>query len=334
MSDTSPLWVTAVSGSVAGLAQDLLLHPVDTIRARLQVKSSGPTSPLRAFVEVARDTVRGPAGIRGLYRGFTSVMLFCVPTNAVYFGGYSFWRQRLLQWYGGGSKRGGSSADLDLSLAERGLIDLGAGFGAELMSASLWTPYDVIKQQLQVSDGTSSSAGGAPTADHRRLVNLCRDIYARDGVPGFFRGIFTGVAVWGPYSAIFFSSYEAFKRGIVSPGDGDSGGNSGGGGGGRASIVEWRELLCGVCAGGVAAVATQPLDCVKTRLQTQGSGAAGVGVAPPGKRLGAGGIFLQTVRREGAGALFRGTLGRVLWLAPGSGLTIFVFEATCAAIGR
>ena len=322
MSETAPLWVTAVSGSIAGFSQDILLHPMDTIRARLQCKTTGPQRPITAFLEVARETMSGPSGARGLYRGFSSVLFFCLPTNALYFGGYSFWRQRLLKVYNRG-------VAADLNIGERAFIDLGAGFGAELTSVAMWTPYDVLKQRLQVHDEDRHGAGHI-TADNKRLINTCRQIYRTEGVAGFYRGLLTGIAVWGPYSAIFFASYEALKI-SKNHSDGSSSGSTRGSqklhpdSARHNNIVELSELACGVLAGACAAIATQPLDCVKTRFQT-----ASLSSSLP--RLTVLSVFIKLVNTEGTGALFRGTMGRVLWLAPGSGLTIFVFETACAAI--
>jgi hypothetical protein len=73
----------------------------------------------------------------------------------------------------------------------------------------------------------------------------------------------------------------------------------------------------------VAAVLTQPLDCAKTRLQ--------VGACEPGS------TFLQVLRRtyanEGVAALMRGSVARALWLAPGCGLSMTVFEFFSKALG-
>jgi len=79
----------------------------------------------------------------------------------------------------------------------------------------------------------------------------------------------------------------------------------------------------GMISGAVAAVLTQPLDCAKTRLQ--------VGACEPGAS------FIQVLRQtyalEGGSALMRGAAARALWLAPGCGLSMTVFEAFSRALG-
>jgi len=97
-------------------------------------------------------------------------------------------------------------------------------------------------------------------------------------------------------------------------------GTIGEGGEGAASSAS-----AGAAAGGVAALITQPLDCAKTRIQ----------VGQVGKVPGPVEIFTvvrQVWVNEGASALVRGSLARMLWLAPASAVTITVFETVAAAL--
>ena len=43
-------------------------------------------------------------------------------------------------------------------------------------------------------------------------------------------------------------------------------------------------------------------------------------------------VLQNIVKNEGAHALFRGTGARVLWLVPGGGITLCVFEAVMGAV--
>ena len=288
-----------------------------------------------------------------------------LPANALYFGGYDFFSRQLAPSAStlGGAKEG---------RWERGLRDLGAGFGAELCAVSMWTPYDVLKQRMQVSEhrpsiggaggaggaggvvgagggGGGGGSGGGPTS----ILKLASEIYRTSGVRGFYVGLWAGVAVWGPYSAVFFSSYELMRDVLVEIKANFGAAAVGGGGGGGDDIDSGangsadshgvandsnsrapkdaatstpEELLCGMVAGAVAAAVTQPIDCVKTRFQVNSTGGSGGG--PPPTLWGT----TAQVMREGRGALFRGTAARVMWLAPGSGMTMTIFEAVQRAL--
>lgn len=73
-----PQWHTLTAGSVAGLAVDVTLFPIDTIKSRLQ-SSQG-------FVRAG--------GFRQLYRGLAPVVTGSIPN-----GEYSVAEQKILKDY-------------------------------------------------------------------------------------------------------------------------------------------------------------------------------------------------------------------------------------------
>jgi len=273
------------AGCAAGLTQDAFLHPLDTVRARLDMGASSLDS-----IAAATRRAEGPAAALmsearalglGVYRGYGWCLCASAPCNAVYFGSYSSARRLL----GGGKGCGESSA----------LTDAGAGFVAEAIASLLWTPADVIKQRLQV--GPSGM----------RAADAARAAYDRAGsILGLQRGYFAGLAVWGPFSASYFAAYEALIRQL----------------GGHEAAGMREDLTAGVTAGAAAALSTQPLDCAKTRIQ--------VGAVPQDMGLLA--VIEKVWRVEGAGALWRGAVARALWLAPGCGITITIFQAVSGVL--
>lgn len=277
MSSSDPPWVSCCAGAFAGFTQDALLHPIDTLRTKLQVQPSGSTNPFGALVQLTRQVVQ-LEGISGLYRGFSTVVVFGIPTGAIYLGGYSYWRLHVQR---------GLGITESATLLQSAIVDLTAGLIAEVGASIILTPYDILKQKLQT--------------DSRRSVTLLqvgREVYDLEGVRGFYRGLAAGIGVYGPFSAIFFSSYEATKSmSKLTLGHEERKFEL------KPAFSGRAELLCGVFAGAIAAAATQPLDCIKTRMQT----AAVISGAP---KLGFMGTFAKTVGNEGVGSLFRGTFAR------------------------
>ena len=90
-----PPFVGAVT---PGMCTDAVMHPIDTTRARVQVGvglgSGPPHSPVRAMWLAFTNTVR-TEGVRGLYGGYTTAMLFSAPTNALYFLSYETAKHKL-----------------------------------------------------------------------------------------------------------------------------------------------------------------------------------------------------------------------------------------------
>lgn len=149
-----------LAGCAAGAAQDLFLHPIDTLRARLDVGGSAKAAaaiaqpaaagaspslgnPARMMLLEARNVIAAD-GLLGLYRGYGLCLIGSAPANALYFSSYQVLK-RLLRPAGidGQGSAGGASF----------VRDSAAGFGAEVVAAGLWTPLDIVKQRMQVLSG-------------------------------------------------------------------------------------------------------------------------------------------------------------------------------------
>lgn len=274
-----------LAGCAAGLTQDALLHPLDTIRARLDMGASHSSAvaattrqaqgPVEAFVSESRAL-----GLRGIYRGYGWCLCVSAPCNALYFSTYSATRRAL---------SGGGAPESTV------LGDAIAGFVAQATANLIWTPADVVKQRLQVGPLGLSAAEAA------RAAYDCAGHLA-----GLQRGYFASLVVWGPFSACYFATYEALIWQL----------------GGRQAAGMREDLMAGVAAGAAAALSTQPVDCGRTRIQ--------VGAVPQDVGLLA--CMRQVWQTEGTRALWRGSLARVLWLAPGCGITMTVFQAVTSAL--
>ena len=366
---THPSLATAAfAGACAGLVCDITLYPIDTLRARLNIIQSAPSAasvlavapnsgvhegPVRAMRTEFRR-VLASQGVRGLYRGIGAVLLFTPCTNAVYFASYTGLAASLdnqnmslasspppsrcdaaafaTSSINPGSTTAAASDDTAAAtiittqdnnfttVLERGRKDLLAGFGAELCSCALWTPYEVVKQRMQTER--------APASVHQCLRLVLRE---GGGPRALFVGMGAGVGVYGPYSALFFASFEALRTSLallLSPLPISTM---------EPSLPLGGDLVPGLCAGAIAAAVTQPLDCLKTRLQTQNF----TNNAPhmtASSSLSTSLTWTSLARAafepEGGGwrGLFRGTAARVAVLAPGSGIGITVFEAVRRAL--
>src|SRR6056297_2385583 len=94
---TATLFADMLAGCAAGAAQDMFLHPIDTLRARLDAGSPAnaakPTAqpaiglshssgnPARMMLLEAR-TVIAADGLLGLYRGYGLCLIGSAPANA------------------------------------------------------------------------------------------------------------------------------------------------------------------------------------------------------------------------------------------------------------
>jgi solute carrier family 25 (mitochondrial iron transporter), member 28/37 len=103
------------------------------------------------------------------------------------------------------------------------------------------TPFDVVKQRMQLGMGTG-------------MISCFQSIFAREGIRAFYLSLPTTLIMNIPYGAVLVASHESIKK-VLNP---DGGRNVG------------AFLLSGALSGILAAAVTNPLDVVKTKLQTMG----------------------------------------------------------------
>ncbi len=119
-----------------------------------------------------------------------------------------------------------------------------------------------------------------------------------------FRGLYVGLPAILlrdiPFNMLYFSSYAAFKKALRDE---------------TGAVSPLSVFVAGLGAGALAAALDTPADTIKTRLQN-GSG----------EYRNVRDCFRRIVREEGWSALFRGTVPRVLIIAPLFSITFLCFE--------
>ena len=285
--ELNPFLQHALAGAVAGAFNDLIMHPVDTLRARINLTTTS-VSPFKAFVDTFHSTLH-TQGVRGLYRGYSSVLLFSMPGNGIYFSAYEYSKAKMAPTLGFSSEPV-------------------AGLVAQFAVSFLWTPYDIVKQRMQtqdlVQDATHTKTAAPTTTTAATTLRHEFQTLLRSGE--LFRGLTASWIVWAPFSVVYFGVFESFRR-LMSTHL-------------HVLPLDWKlDLLSGSVAGIAGAVVSQPADAVKTRLQVlRGADFMVDGFWKGGKEI---------IQNEGKSALWRGVVARVCWLAPGTALTITAFEA-------
>lgn len=169
-----------------------------------------------------------------------------------------------------------------------------SGFVAEAASAVVWAPLETIKQRAQVRTTGSS-------------IVVLRDLLKREGPRALLSGYNATLVVFAPYAMLYFVVYERCRQ--------------------EARDRYGRETsgtvaASAACAGAIAAGTTAPLDVVKTRIQTQGDSS----VVNRRKYTGMLDAMRDIIRTEGVGAFGRGMTARMLWMMPGTAITMTSFE--------
>jgi solute carrier family 25 iron transporter 28/37 len=298
MSYPRELAAGAMAGAISGFSTDLAFLPFDTLRANLNYGQSQGVSanPLTAMRQVGTEMIAA-GGIFSLFRGTTAVMLLSPPVYGVYFGTYRAISKQIERHFDGPEHTPGWAY-------------LVAGLNAEVFALGLFLPYDVCKQRLQL----------APMHSREHVFSVMREVVATSGISGLYRGALASMATYAPFSALYFASYEQFKRLQLGPPKNAPAPTAAGEQEGIALRTHAAHFSSAIAAGAVSAAATQPIDVLKTRIQVGDIARTG----NYDRTLW--GTLRAALAHGGPRSLLRGTLARVLAIAPGCGCSMMIFE--------
>jgi len=165
-------------GAASGLAARFLTHPMDTLKARAQVRGA-------PGARMANEGARARA--LGLYKGFGAVAALAPLASGAYFVGY----ESGTRWFG--TTAAASAA---------------TGMWAQALAGVVYTPMDVIKERLQTQDVLGERAR---MGRYGHWVDAARVIAREEGARGLFRGYWAQNFVWWPWSATYFAMYEGLR---------------------------------------------------------------------------------------------------------------------------
>mmetsp|Transcript_10676 Transcript_10676/g.19484 ORF Transcript_10676/g.19484 Transcript_10676/m.19484 type:complete len:373 (+) Transcript_10676:160-1278(+) len=337
-------------GSQTAMAVGLrfVLYPNSVIKTHIQTNSAAG-SP----ISVAKQTI-ARYGFRGLWRGFFICQAGVIPAHSVYVTSLEFSKTHITR-----ALRSEGSKSSYASSSQMGSF-LG-GATASLASQMVRNPTDVIAQRLMIqgSKGATSSYEGG--------FHAFRTIFATEGLRGLYAGLSASILVSVPFSATFWGCYTTLK-GLIGNSlthaaallhthrERERAGESTNGEEYveydssashvrvnthmaampvprfRAPFGVWEAAVFSSSAflsACLAVAVTNPIDLVKTRIQTR----AKTGKTKEGGKLALkGGSIKQHLRNivqfEGWWSLSKGATSRVMTTGPFAILGILVYEGT------
>eukprot|EP01039_Chlorochromonas_danica_P004665 gene4665-5111_t len=290
------LWSTCLASGLAGAVGRFVCHPIDTLKAKLQVTDRKIT--LRKIVSRTWQE----EGVAGFYRGVTAVLLGGVPGVCVYILTYESCKARLETF----SHHQHSPF----------LSYLGSGMVAEAVCCAFFIPVDVVKERLQVQANRQ-----AVTYRYRGSADALRTILQREGLRGLYKGYWATLFSYGPFSSIYFWLFEEMKS-LRKRRQAED-------------LVFHDYLLSSAVAGSLASFLTNPLDIAKLRFQVQQTTikAETSVVVREGEEVVYRGLLhalSHLYRSLGLRGLFRGASARVLFHTPSTAITMAIYEQTKA----
>jgi len=286
--DAQPAWVSYAAAALASCISTCVMHPVDTIKTRLQATKAadvagpeakrqvgGPSKPLDPLPNSTQPLVASFGDLKELYRGLAGNIVKEAPSSALYLGVYEVVKTFLLQ----------TPLFADKAL----VVYLVAGGVGEFCGSIIRAPAEALKTMTQ--SGIAEDFGDA-------AKQLATDSKRRDSVVfAWTSSLFRDV----PMGAIQIAIFEGVKSFILQSPD----------------IVFdvntlQSEALLGGLGGLIGAYLTTPTDVLTTRIITDESGELeGMNVLSLGR---------QVVADGGVEALFEGSTERTLYWTPAIGI--------------
>ncbi|KAI8376384.1 mitochondrial carrier domain-containing protein [Radiomyces spectabilis] len=291
----STMGQNAIAGALAGIGEHCLMFPVDSIKTRMQVLATSETgvTTAKSVSAAANDLVR-PGWLqsqKNLWRGVYSVVMGAGPAHALHFATYEFCKDAFGKYITIDPATSTATQENLRQLTVSGA----AGACATFAHDALMTPFDVIKQRMQLKDST-----------YRSVRECARSVYAKEGLTAFYISFPTTLYMSIPFQSVQFATYE-YCLGILNP---------------AGQYNPKSHVVAGAIAGVLASSVTTPLDVIKTLLQTRGTS------SDPRIRNCSG--FWDAAKiiggRYGYQGFFRGFKPRVLTHMPSTAISWSVYE--------
>lgn len=175
--------IGAFAGGIAGAITYACLHPLDTVKTKLQTK--GASQIYSSALDAVAKTFQAQ-GILGFYSGLSAVIVGSAASSSVYFGTCEF----------------GKSILSKLPHFPSILIPPAAGAMGNIASSAIMVPKELITQRMQAG------------ASGRSWQVLLR-ILERDGVLGLYAGYSATLLRNLPAGVLSYSSFEYLKSAVL-----------------------------------------------------------------------------------------------------------------------
>jgi len=179
-----------LAGSIRGIAQVMVGHPLDTIKVRLQTQSA--TAPRYNGVFHCFSATINEEGTWGFYKRGQSPVLMCAVYSAVLFLSY-------------GQAKNIFHPDTNSPFTVQEMLKIGTV--CAISAATVESPMDMVKAKMQVQ---YNGYTGKPS-EYRSSVHCAQQLYKNYGMRSLFRGYDAAITRNLIGTPIYFYSYEQLR---------------------------------------------------------------------------------------------------------------------------
>ncbi|XP_066955279.1 mitochondrial glutamate carrier 1-like isoform X2 [Macrobrachium rosenbergii] len=238
-----------MNGGIAGIVGVTCVFPLDLVKTRLQNQQIGPNGErmYNSMFDCFKKTYR-VEGYFGMYRGSGVNILLITPEKAIKLTANDFFRHKL------------TTKDGKLPIFR----EMAAGGLAGLCQIVVTTPMELLKIQLQDAGRVAAQAmASGQTASIPKIsaTSITLQLLREKGILGLYKGTAATMLRDVSFSVVYFPLFAHLNS--LGPRKSD----------GSGEAVFWCSFLAGCASGSLAALAVNPFDVVKTRLQLITKGA-------------------------------------------------------------
>lgn len=161
----SKMGAAFISGGLAGGTCTTVLYPIDFLRTKLAMESSGRTGMKHVIMSTLKTD-----GIKGMYQGYGIALLGVFIYRGLHLGGYDALKMQIAHY----------KQSTDLSWGERLVV----AQTVSLLAGTVCYPIDSVRRRMMMQ-------AGVPRNErlYRNSIHAMRVIAVDEGVRGFFLGI-------------------------------------------------------------------------------------------------------------------------------------------------
>ncbi|ODV80493.1 mitochondrial carrier protein [Suhomyces tanzawaensis NRRL Y-17324] len=182
-----PRYLGFIAGTCSGVMKNVVGHPFDTIKVRLQTADVGR---FKGPVDCVMQTFRNE-GFRGFYKGFTPPLVGWVLMDSVMLGSLHTYRRFLKE---------NVYNNQDLTLTGHCLAGLGSGLTVSFVAA----PIEQFKARLQVQYDAKTKLYNGP-------LDVATKLYKTSGIRGIYSGL-CSTMIFRLNFVFWWGSYEIFNN--------------------------------------------------------------------------------------------------------------------------
>ncbi|CAF0720247.1 unnamed protein product [Rotaria sordida] len=290
-------WRPFLFGGIASSVAELATFPIDLTKTRLQIQGQifdNPSQQLKyaqkryANMFHAAYRIGREEGVRRLYYGVSAALLRQATYGTIKIGIY----QKLKRTFADDIRQ------------EKLYINVLNGMFAGAFANALANPTDLLKIRMQANH---------PSVQGKRLFSAMISIAKKEGIRGLWSGVLPTAQRAAIVSGVELALYDSVKQQLIFRFN--------------SSDTIGTHFLSSFIAGFAGALASTPIDVIRTRLMNQ-ENLQSHGKLPLSSKPYNGIIdcFIKTTRNEGFLALYKGFIPSWLRLGPWNIVFFIMFE--------